>query len=101
MLVIVQEAEDTQENYFVLVVAGDADLKQKLLVDYANYTSTEKCERKKIIEDCSYLVEGICERLIKAPMPEEVEPDINGYWIKSTFWSKGEKINEWISNKDL
>ena len=89
-------AKESKENYFVLVVKGDLYLKPKLLA-YTHLGAEEKLKIRKLIEESSYVIASISEKLIDAPAPEEVEPDINGYWVKKSLWSRGEEIIDWIS----
>ena len=90
-----KKALETGENYFILVIGGDIYLKQKLL-KYDHLSIEEKKEIKKLIEQKSFLIHGISEKLIKPPFPEGVEPDINGYWIKEILWTRWENLRDWI-----
>ena len=88
-------AKHVKDNFFVLVVEGALELKEKLL----NYDKSSEYEQEEIVElikKNSYIIEGIAERLIEAPTPEEVEPDINGYWIKKGLWQRGKRLMTWI-----
>ena len=88
-------AKQIRNNFFVLVVEGALTLKEKLL-NYDNSSKDEQEEIVELIKKDSYIIEGIAEKLVEAPAPEEVEPDINGYWIKKGLWQRGKKIMVWI-----
>jgi len=89
-------AEEEKTHYFVLIIKGDKSLKEKITCYFNSLSSEEKDEIKSYIEKYSYIVSNISEKLAKTPSPEEVEPDINGYWIKEKLWAQGEKFTEWL-----
>jgi hypothetical protein len=90
------EAELTLDKFLVLVVEGNSSLKQSLL-NYSELPIEDNSDLKKSIEKSSYIVPNISEKLVKVPIPDEVEPDINGYWVKKSLWAKGVRLNDWIS----
>jgi len=93
-----ESAKEVKQNYFILVVEGDVSLKQKLL-DYNGLSIKEKLEIRRLVEESSHLLANRSQKLMEAPAPEEVEPDINGYWVKKGLWLHGEKLQEWISKR--
>ena len=50
------------------------------------------------IEKYATLIENVGQAIKGTTQPSEyVEPDVNGYWIKQTFWEKvGVTLEEWI-----
>jgi hypothetical protein len=89
-------AKQVRKNFFVLVVEGDSTLKEKML-DYDELSPGEQTKIAELIKRNSHIIPGIAERLVEAPTPEEVEPDINGYWIKKGLWQRGERLTSWIA----
>ena len=84
-----------QENaYFILVIYDRDGLRKELLslsaFDFETYFD--------YVIDHSYLIEDIHRSLILSPNPEEIEPDIHGYWIKEKMWLQGDGKNfkEWL-----
>jgi hypothetical protein len=92
-----EEAKIKGSKFFVLVVGGDSKLKDILLNEYPNYTTWQ--ERQPIIdaiEQRTRLVGELHSKLVDSPVPDEIEADIGGYWVKNALWSQGKTIDEWI-----
>ena len=90
-------ARDKKEYYIVLVVGNAGDLRERLKMDIdENVISEDMIDT--IIEN-SHIIEGIHTKLGSIPNPEEVEPDINGYWIKRKLWGGKNGILTWIEEK--
>jgi hypothetical protein len=85
------------ERYCILVVEGDVSLKEQLLHNYTQFTNDEKESLKNSIAQRSMVTGHISDKLLAAPSPEEIEPDINGYWIKDLLWAHGDPLRSWIS----
>jgi hypothetical protein len=92
-----EEAKTKGPKFFVLVVGGDSKLKDILLNEYPNYTTgQEKQAIIDVIEQRTRLVGELHSKLADSPVPDEIEADIGGYWVKNALWSQGKTIDEWI-----
>ncbi|MFH1483890.1 MAG: hypothetical protein ABIG98_06560 [Chloroflexota bacterium] len=81
-----EEAKTKRAEFFVLVVSGYGTLKDALLKEYPTYTTEQ--QKKAIasaIEQRSRLVGCLHSKLADPPAPDEIEPDINGYWVKEAL----------------
>ena len=89
-------ASNKKENYIVLVVENVDNLREHLKEMDENSISddiiTTVIENSKIIER-TYM------KLGAFPNPEEIEPDIHGYWIKKKLWEGKNDIISWIQQK--
>lgn len=90
-------ARSKKEDYIVLVVENTGNLRESLLEIDVNSISDDIISN--VIAN-SHVIEGIHSKLGDIPNPEEVEPDINGYWVKKKLWmSDKNDITTWISQK--
>lgn len=89
-------ASERKDNYYVLVVENAEDLRKQLKVIEEHLISQDLID---LIVDNSFVVEDIHEKLGSFPNPEEVEPDINGYWIKKKLWKDKTNVLEWLESK--
>jgi len=51
-----------------------------------------------VIEN-SHIIEEIYSKLGEIPNPDEIEPDIHGYWIKRKLWDDKTDILEWLRER--
>lgn len=82
------------EYYSVLVVSDGAAIRERLLQDIED-PSHNKDLISTIVQN-SFVIEGIFEKLGTPPDPYEVEPDLNGYWLKRGLWKSRGNIQDWI-----
>jgi len=87
-------ARDKKKYYIVLVVENAGSLREQLKTDIDENTIPEDLITA-VIEN-SHIIEGIYSKLGSIPNPEEVEPDIQGYWIKRKLWGDKNDILDWI-----
>ena len=89
-------ARKEKEKYIVLVVENRDDLRDKLEnIDESSITE----EIVSNVIDSSYIIEEIYSKLGEMPNPDEIEPDIHGYWIKRKLWEDKNNILEWLKEK--
>ena len=87
-----QEARIRKDHYVVLVVEN-ADYLRELLTEIEEEVPEEVIAR--VVEN-SHIIENIYEKLGEMPNPDEIEPDITGYWLKERLWSRGKDLLEWL-----
>lgn len=90
-------ARNKRKYYIVLVVKNTDGLREKLKLDMNENTFPDDLILG--VTKNSYVIEGTYTKLGIMPNPEEVEPDINGYWIKKRLWDKKNSILKWIKQK--
>jgi len=95
-----ETAREKKDNYIVLVVENAENLRSKL------EDAIERGSSDDVIKDLidpivknSFVIEGIHTKLGTLPNPDEVEPDIEGYWLKRKLWREGKNILEWLKMK--
>ena len=86
-------ARNWEEGYIVLVVENVDNLRD-YLKDIDEGSIPEEII-STVIEN-SYMIEEIYAKLGEVPNPEEVEPDIHGYWIKRRVWEGRYGILRWL-----
>ena len=86
-------ARHHKDKYVVLVVENVNDLREKLKNVDENSISKELIS---LIIESSYVIENIHTKLGEMPNPDEVEPDINGYWVKKRLWEDKNDIGKWL-----
>lgn len=91
-----EKARDKKEYYIVLVVENAGNLRENLLQMGVSSTSDNIIS---CVVDNSHIIEGIHTKLGDFPNPEEVEPDINGYWVKRKLWIGRNNITNWVAQK--
>jgi hypothetical protein len=89
-----ETAREQKSQYIVLVVNGDWGLREQL-----NVALDEDSISKDLIIDNSYVVKKLSEKLGELPNPNEIEPDIHGYWLKKALWGNQENIVTWLDNE--
>jgi len=87
-------AREKKQHFAVLVVENVGDLRSRLKrkLDRTEIT----LELSKEIMDNSHIVEDFYTKIGTLPDSEEVEADINGYWIRRKLWGDKEKLSAWI-----
>ena len=89
-------AREKRENYIVLVVENRSNLGDKLKsIDESSITEEIV---PNVIEN-SHIIEEIYSKLGEIPNPDEIEPDIHGYWIKRKLWDDKTDILEWLRER--
>ena len=89
-------AREKRENYIVLVVENRSNLRDKLKsIDESSITEEIV---PNVIEN-SHIIEEIYSKLGEIPNPDEIEPDIHGYWIKRKLWDDKTDILEWLRER--
>lgn len=87
-------AREREGNYIVLVVENTGNLRERLKGEIDENAIPEDVMND--LMDNSHILERIYSRLGSIPNPEEVEPDINGYWVKRKLWSDKNSLCTWI-----
>ena len=77
-----------------LIVENIGNLRERLKGEIDDNTIPEDV-MNDLMEN-SHVLEGIYSRLGSIPNPEEVEPDINGYWVKRKLWGDKNTLPTWI-----
>ena len=91
-------AKERKRHYIILVVENAFTLREQLLsLDTGDNNVPE--ELKLVITGNSHIVEGIHEKLGSFPNPDEIEPDIHGYWVKRKLWDEKPDVLSWIDMK--
>ena len=87
-------AREKKQHFAVLVVENANELRSRLnrKLDKTEIT----LELSKEIIDNSHIVEDFYAKIGTLPDSEEVEADINGYWIRKKLWGDKEKLSTWI-----
>jgi hypothetical protein len=92
-----EKARDKKEYYIVLVVENAGNLRENLLQMGVSSISDDIIS---CVVDNSHIIEGIHTKLGDFPNPEEVEPDINGYWVKRKLWIRDRNdITIWVAQE--
>ena len=91
-----ETARDMEENYAILVVENIDDLRERLKEMDEDSISDELLS---IVEENSRVIERIYTKLGDLPDPEEIEPDIHGYWVKKKLWGDKKDVIQWIEQK--
>lgn len=84
-----------KERFIVLVVENAVGLRTRLLLLNVDEGPIPEDLIVTTIEN-SHIVKGIYQKLGSFPNPDEVEPDIHGYWIKRKLWDNKVDLLEWI-----
>lgn len=89
-------AQDKEANYLILVVENVGNLRERL----------KEIDKDSISEDIitdvvknSNVVEEIYTKLGAFPNPDEIEPDIHGYWVKKRLWNDKNNVIKWIEQE--
>lgn len=89
-------AQSKKKKYLVLVVENADNLKERLKEMDENSISDDILA---IVEKNSKVVEKIYTKLGAFPSPEEIEPDIHGYWIKKKLWKDKNDVVKWLEQE--
>jgi len=86
-----------KEYYIVLVVHDNGALRQRLIVD----PEKEAIPKNVVsgVKENSRIITSIYSKLGNLPNPEEVEPDISGYWIKKRVWEDKCNMLRWLETE--
>lgn len=85
-----------KDRYLVVVVQDPGGLRDILK---AEISKDQIDTVESFINENSYVVQNIGSKLGNIPNPDEVEPDINGYWIKEKLWTKQCDLYSWVERK--
>jgi len=89
-----ESARKYKERYLVLVVKNIPGLRDDLKVDMQE--DQENVTLQNIIIENSNLIQNIFTKLGEQPNINEVEIDLNGYWIKQALWNNSDNILDWL-----
>lgn len=89
-----ESARKYKERYVVFIVKNIAGLRDDLKVDMQE--GQENVILQNIIIENSSLIQNIFTKLGEEPNINEVEIDLNGYWIKQALWSNADTILDWL-----
>ncbi len=89
-------ASKRKGGYYILAVQNAENLRDRLKVIEKDLIRQDLIN---LIIDNSFVIENINEKLADFPNPEEVEPDINGYWVKKKLWRDKANVIEWLKSK--
>ena len=87
-------AREKQHQFVLLVVENKNNLRERLKVKLERTQITMELSAE--IMSCSHLFEDFNLKIGDIADFEEVEPDINGYWVKRKCWGGKEMLNSWI-----
>ncbi|RLG15677.1 hypothetical protein DRN63_05075, partial [Nanoarchaeota archaeon] len=93
-------ARDRKERYVILVIKTKPEMRNQL----KNVNVEDNISLGGLVDFLiknSHVIENIHEKLGKLPNPEEVEIDINAYWIKSKVWENCPNLLEWLKSTFL
>jgi hypothetical protein len=88
-----------QKATYTVLVVDDVTLREQLKLDI-----DESAIPADLVSDVikgSHVIRRIGSKLGRVPNPEEIEPDIHGYWVKRKLWADKDNILEWIKKKFL
>ncbi len=88
-----ETARERAEHYVVLVVKSVNGLRERLIADLEDTIPEDLVDAVKAT---SHVVENLHTKLGQLPDSYEIEPDLLGYWVKSTLWGNKEAILEWV-----
>lgn len=86
-----------RECYMVLVVHDSGELRRKLIL-----ISQEEAVPDDLVDgvrEHSHVITAIHTKLGSLPNPDEIEPDINGYWIKRRVWEDRHDVSQWLETE--
>lgn len=89
-------AQSKRKNYLVLVVENVDNLREHL--KEMNETSISDDIITIVVEN-SKVIEELYTKLGAFPSPEEIEPDIHGYWVKKKLWKDKDDVIEWVQQE--
>ena len=92
-----KNSRDLQSCFSVLVVENVNDLRYKLSILTEEMVDEDMID---LVIENSYIVDNLFEKMGVLPNPDEIEPDINGYWLKKRLWQKNTlDLLNWINKK--
>lgn len=89
-------ARTSRKNYIVLVVKNSGNLRERLKVKLDQDIPEDLV---KDVTRSSHIIESLFTKLGDFPNPNEVEPDIHGYWVKKPLWGEKESIVKWLERE--
>jgi len=89
-------SKEKERHYIILVVENAFGLREQLLLLDTSGNNVPE-ELKAAITENSHIVESIHKKLGSFPNPDEIEPDIHGYWVKSKLWDDKPDVISWIN----
>lgn len=89
-------AREKEENYVVLVVENANNLRELLKEIDGDSISDDLIST---VENNSHVIEKIYAKLGGLPNPDEIEPDIHGYWVKKILWKGKNSVVKWLEQK--
>jgi len=90
-------ARERKANYLVLVVQNAENLRERLKAQRDEITVSE--DLMNDVMGNSHVLEGIHTKPGSIPNPDEVEPDISGYWVKRKLWGDKSDLPTWIEQR--
>lgn len=90
-------ARERKANYLVLVVENVGNLRERLKAQCDETTVSGNLMND--VMGNTHVLEGIHTKLGSVPNPEEVEPDISGYWVKRKLWGDKSDLAAWFEMK--
>ncbi len=83
-----------KSNYFVLVIE-DAGTIHDALQEVIDLQEVQP-EIISLIDASSPFIPDIYSKLAVFPNPDEVEADIDGYWVKRKLWEGKATVSDWL-----
>jgi len=83
-----------EENYLVLVVKSIPGLRDRLKENIQE--EDDQSELQDVVIKNSRVIQKVFTKLGQQPNINEVEIDLNGYWLKQKLWQEGENIFDWL-----
>lgn len=93
------ELANAVKSHYVLLIVGSAPELRDQLLSLRNSQNDNQEELAAMIIEKSTIVEHIHKKLGSFPNPEEIEPDIHGYWVKRKLWHDKVNILSWVEQK--
>lgn len=87
-------AREKKDHYVVLVVENADGLRDCLKETMVEEEVPEDTMNNVLSH--SHVIQGIDSKLGSIPDPDEVEPDINGYWVKKRLWGVMSGLPDWL-----
>ncbi len=89
-------ARSKEGNYLILIVENVGNLRKRLKEMDENSISDDIITD---VEKNSKVVEDIYTKLGAFPSPDEIEPDIHGYWVKRKLWKDKNDVIKWLKQE--
>ena len=85
---------ESKNEYVVLVIEDQTNLRNRLELELDS--AEIPTDLKDDVISCSSVVKNVYRKLSTVPNPQEVEPDLNGYWLKKKLWQGEGDIVTWL-----